>query len=494
MPRRKLLRSKVAKPTRKGLLLASLLHSTNKTANFNPLTSLARSMVTGKRKAYRTAVRPPKRGRTSAKKRATRGRKHVIGKDAGMLMAGKPPGITKTGACIRQSRFSEPSVAVPNRLWIGANSIQNERFALDLLVEGIMEYMLRRAGDTRTNKDEKSGNVSRLIFSEMDMEFVRRPSINGLTPGNNRQEIALSYSINTSSSSFNGLVYNDLTTRGDGSTVPPNVMFRTDPLGGQTAVPIGQDTFQYQIFDLVREGYYPEFITLRRKDTQGNSHEVMRDQMFGHMKLKMDIGGRHRFQNVTPASDLSGGSNGMNGNLIDANPLTGKMFTFSNLSPRMVQSWLSTTDPAAREAIQALVCRPQTWEQTKYDQISQRSIDFPDILPLAASPLRPRTLFSNCKTSGPVHFQPGAFKTFKTRFTYNGTLKKFLSGLIQEGEDEFYVGKYPGLGDSFMMCLRPTMKTTGDEVVTMAYDFEKIGKIQVAKHTHGTMATTNQIE
>tara|TARA_B110000261_G_C12971699_1_gene312770 strand:+ start:409 stop:525 length:117 start_codon:yes stop_codon:yes gene_type:complete len=38
------------------------------------------------------------------------------------------------------------------------------------------------------------------------------------------------------------------------------------------------------------------------------------------------------------------------------------------------------------------------------------------------------------------------------------------------------------------------MKTSGEEECTMAYDYEKIGKIQCSKFTHGSMATTNDIE
>jgi len=311
------------------------------------------------------------------------------------------------------------------------------------------------------------------------------------------------------SSSFNGIVYNGRTVGNSGPAGPgplppgliPNLMFEGESTSPLT---LAESTLQYQIFMAARHGYYPEQVLLGRVDTGGHSHEVLRDQLFGSMKLKIDISGRYRFQNVTPASTIDGGSKGMNANLIDANPVAGKIFTFSNLSPRLAPSWiLGQTDNTMLRQFEELYGRPYEWGETRYEQLSQKTIVVPDINQFEAAPLRPKTVWSNCKSSGPVKFPPGGFKTFKTKFTFNGTLNRFCQSLVQtqgDPNDEVTVnqcdviGKYPSLGDSFVMCLRPVMKTTGDEAVTMAYDYERIGKVQCSKFIHGTMPTTNDIE
>lgn len=456
------------------------------------------------------AMRPTVRGyrgvtttRKSSKKKG-KGRKVVIGKDNGLIITGKSPGITKAGASIRQSYHSDPSVSSANRLWVGGNSISDERFLLDLVVEGMVEHLLRRAGDTRSTKTQAYSSNQEMIFQSMQMVFVRRPSIIDTTAAQVKRTIR--YDLSPQSSSFNGIVYNGRTVGNTGPEGPgplppglsPNLMYEelsTSPL------PLLESTLQYQIFHNARDGYYPEGVMLIRADTAGARHEFLRDQLFGSMKLKIDISGRYRFQNVTPASTTSGGSEGMNANLIDANPVAGKIFTFSNLSPRLAPSWiLGQTDMTVLKEFEELYGRPYTWAETRYEQLSQKTIITPDTNQFEAAPLRPKTVWSNCKTSGPVMFPPGGFKTFKTKFTYNGTLNKFCQNLVQTQGDPVtfaagdVIGKYPSMGDSFMMCLRPVMKTTGDEAVTMAYDYERIGKVQCAKFVHGTMPATNDIE
>ena len=421
-----------------------------------------------------------------------------------MILTGKAPGITKVGACIRQSRFSDPVVSSANRLWVGANNIANEKFALDLLVEGMVEHILRRAGDLRANKDTKpsgiGGTSSSAFIKRFDIGFTRRVEggITGIP-----LERSVEYVINDGSSSFNGIVYNNIAGVAAGDE---NFVF----YDGVVQSPIGSvlPTLQSAIFAQAVDGYYVNSIAVMRQDSANQFVEVFHDSVFGQLKVKMDIAGRHRFQNVTPASRTDGAMNGMNANSIDANPLTGKIFTFGHLSPRMAPSWLAglVDNTQGSKDIEDLCGRPAVFTSTgvgpnipnscKYEELSSIRRDWPDIKQFDASPLRPRTLWSNVKTSGPVHFPPGGFKTFKTRFTYSGSISRFCKELVQQSDPATgrRVGSYPTLGGSFMMCLRPTMKTSGEEECTMAYDYEKIGKIQCSKFTHGSMATTNDIE
>lgn len=447
-------------------------------------------MARAPRKVRRLA---PKR---TAKHKRGKARKTVIGKDAGTIITGKSPGITKVGACIRQSRFSEPAVSTSDRIWIGANNIANEKFALDLMVEGMIEHIFRRAGDLRANKDAvplfQSG------IRKLDFGFTRR--VEGGLPAATELTKRVTYVVNATSSSFNGFVYNNIAGVADADA---NVLFIdavAEPVVGGV-----RPNLQRAIFMMAKEGYYINTLDVFRLAPLNDVYiEIFHDAMFGKLKLKMDIAGRHRFQNVTPASNATGSMNGMNAMSIDANPLTGKIFTFGHLSPRMTPSWLAgVQDDTLRKDIEDFVGRPQiytpdiTTGTTKpsctYEELCSLKRDWPlTMKQFDAAPLRPRTMWSNVKTTGPVHFPPGGFKTFKTRFTYSGSVTRFCQQLIQQ--DCTTAGSYPSLGGSFLMCLRPTMKTTGEEQCTMAYDFEKIGKIQCSKFSHGTMATTNDIE
>jgi len=143
-------------------------------ARTTPAGKAARKAMTKNRQEDRGSFR---KKRIATKPRKGKGRKVVIGKDLGMIITGKSPGITKAGASIRQSYHSDPSVSAANRLWVGGNSISDERFILDLAVEGMIEHLLRRVGDTRATKTQTVPTAPEMIFHELQMVFVRRPSI-----------------------------------------------------------------------------------------------------------------------------------------------------------------------------------------------------------------------------------------------------------------------------------------------------------------------------
>lgn len=124
--------------------------------------------------------------------------------------------------------------------------------------------------------------------------------------------------------------------------------------------------------------------------------------------------------------------------------------------------------------------------------------DIPDYNEFTAPPLRPSTIFANSKTADKIRFPPGGFKTFKTQFRYDGTLFKLCRDVTQvmyshDGSDAAN-GKYPSIGDSFIMCLMPTIKTKDDEKVRVAFDFVTDGKVHCTKFKGGSLPTTNMVE
>jgi hypothetical protein len=108
-------------------------------------------------------------------------------------------------------------------------------------------------------------------------------------------------------------------------------------------------------------------------------------------------------------------------------------------------------------------------------------------------PLRMATVFANAKTSTPVRFPPGGFKSYKTGFTFKGTMRTFMRDTTQISSGTTPT-KYPPIGDSFALCLVPTMKTLAGEPITVAYDVHRDGQAHISAYRGGTLPTTNEIE
>ena len=423
-----------------------------------------------------------KKPRTSSKKRVK------TGSYAGMLIASKPVTVTKRGVRIRE-RYSAPAGVISDtrRLWTGANTIGDEQFLFSLIAEAMMENILRSIKDTRSDKDSTT-DVG--FLSKIKMTFVRDPQqFSGSTVTR-----TLEYDITGQSNSFNGMVYNNILG------ASPNLSLVNGVLTG------GVQGLRDHLFDFATQGYYPEKLFLYRLDTGLATHEILRDTQFGRANIKISIAGLHKFQNVTPADNIDGAQ--YNANAIDANPLSGKIYTFRNLAPRFNHGWLTAQGATALSDINLMVGRPFNRNHWDYKQISQprdstAGIGMPYINEFKLPVLRTRAVFSNAKTSTNVSIPPGGFKVFKTKFTYNGTIVRLIRDITQVTiessivpEEKVISGtKYPSLGDSFVLCLTPAMKTGGaDDAVTLGFDFTKDGQASMTRYTAGTMPTTNVVE
>lgn len=427
-----------------------------------------------------------KRARTAKKTKRVK-----TGAYAGQLIASKPVKITKRGVRIRE-RYAAPggTVSDTNRLWTGGNTIGDEQFFFSLVAEAMMQHILTRINDTRSDKDH---TVVSGFLERIEVQFMREAQQYGGVASSR----GVIYDIFTTSNSFNGMVYNNIV----GAT--PNETFY-DGAAGVTN--LGMRDWLY---DMAIEGYYPTKLFLYRTDgaSPPNRHEILRDTQFAKANIKIDIKGLHKFQNVTPADHVDSAQ--YNANAIDSNPLSGKIFTFRNLAPRFNLGWLSSQSSSAQTTMQRLSGRPVNRNTWDYKQISglddaAAGIGLPVINEFKLPPLRPRTIFSNVKTSDAISIPPGGFKTFKTRFTFDGSLFRLIRDITQvtinpvdksPNENVDSGTKYPSLGSSFVLCLTPTMKTgVGGDSVTCGFDFTKDGQAHMTKYSAGTMPTTNVVE
>ena len=454
-------------------------------------------MAWGAKKARSSRAKYPSTGATPRRalraRKATRkrrGPKFKIGSYSGDLISSKAVTLPKKCARIRRREFG--STIGTNRCWVSGNSTGSEYYFMSLIAEGITTYLLSRMGDTRADKDHGGSTIMR----QFEIDFIRDDNSGSLVPPEVSQ-ITARMTLDQQTS-FNSIVYND-------SVLFPKNNVKYD--GVDAPVMIGLNRILY---NMAIAGLYPCRIRGYRIDHDGaddKTVEVFRDDTFGQGSLAIDIRGVHKFQNVTPAREAGvAGTSNYNVNAIDANPLEGKIMTFRNLAPTWNKGWLDIQSTAPLEAFSGRPHGdyPSSWD---YPQASNAATGtttgLPNIPELEAAPLRPMTIFSNCSRSTPVRFPPGGFKVFKTHFAKAMPLRTLIRDLTMVMADNHNVptptaryvnGKYPSLGDSFMMCLLPTIKTTLNEDVTMAWDFVRDGRAMYLKYKGGAMPTTNMIQ
>lgn len=455
--------------------------------------------------AYRKGARqlraPVKQVRKrSAKKTKQRATKRVkTGAYAGPIIAAKSVPMTKRCVRIRERLFNlTGGITAARRIWVGGNTIGDEQYLFSLLSEAILEHILSKIGDTRADKEKVNtvGFLKQIVIRFMKDEHRLSAASPG-TAADNPVTREMRYVVEDPSSSFNGIVYNNIV----GAT--PNLVY----LDGATS-PVSQRGLRDVVFDMAISGYYPEGLFVFRTNDSGTSthlHEIYRDTMFGKSSLSISIGGVHKFQNITPADHATDLGAGYNANAIDANPLQGKIYTFGHLAPKFNKGWVGDQTASVKTEAYKLSGRPYSRAEWDYKMIgvqgdsASAGIDMPNINEFKLPPLRPRTMFSNVKTSDRVSIPPGGFKSFKTRFTFKGSISRFVRDITQQSalSDDGVLpkestGKYPSLGDSFLMCLTPAMTSAG-ESVSLAFDYQKDGQAYIKKYTMGTMPTTNII-
>lgn len=415
--------------------------------------------------------RPKVKPRTSTKKttkKTTRTSSRVkVGTYAGRIIASKPVGIPKVGARIRNRTFGNQ--ITQNQSWLFGNSMGNEKYFCSLAAESIITHMLREIKDFRSDKGSKvSGSVYRyeVQFSPSDSVLLSgAPKVMVMTLG--------------ADTSFNGMVYNPLGAIGNSMTID-----------GVNVGSVPERNLVAQLFLRAIEGYYPSGLAVNRDSFVTDSY-VYRDTQFGKAMLSMRIGTDFKFQNVTPAGDGTTETDN-NVNAIDANPLMGKIATFRNMSPKWNKGWIAQQDPGDQNTLTNFSGRPFSLATFDYKQVSTSPFSIV-AEEQRAMPLKMGTVFSNAQTCTTVHFPPGGYKTFKTSFSYKGSITKFMRDTTQVSSTSQDIGKYPPLGNSFGMCLVPTIKTDLHESIKMIFDYSRDGSAHIVKYRGGSLPTTNQI-
>lgn len=249
------------------------------------------------------------------------------------------------------------------------------------------------------------------------------------------------------------------TTSADG-----NVSFNVPATGkyvlGTNSIQHFADWFRTEVFDSIFFNYVSDvgnsnslygyrLIEGNPDGTQGPTVTV--DTVKLHVYTSM----RFYIQNTTPAD-----AGGMEADAIDANPIQGKLFRFSNRLPIMrdaVNQYLDiTTDNQVGGAGDGLITCSSNPTHTF------RGVPTSDI-------------FRNCTGSSRVLLQPGGIKHFTIRFKYNGYINKLMNGLGNTNSSVATAGlsSYGKMGTSCLIALEKVVRTGTQDDVVVNYHVDK---------------------
>ncbi len=311
------------------------------------------------------------------------------------------------------------------KLWVGGSSIGQQRTHLNAIAHAVLAYYLPKFGDIRGSNEYDPTATTIVDFQRFYSYKVQYAKI--ATPGTVTTEFVAGATL-----------------------LNKSLVNMASELGQQF------DTY-------ANRGLFPQAIMFSHL----NTNLVYADQNLSKNKITVQISGRFRFNNTTPAGD-GGVGESTSINDVDANPLSGKIYTFRNQSPIFQSTFKDAALPFVQDGIQNLnTVYPgfEVYGDTTVAAEGKGAAAFRDI---DAPPLNPKAIWKNVKTTGNVAFPPGGFKTFNTSYLRQGTIMTYIRDISQAVSNDnggvlsISAPVYPPAGDSFMMCLRPMIKTSGN--------------------------------
>jgi hypothetical protein len=186
-------------------------------------------------------------------------------------------------------------------------------------------------------------------------------------------------------------------------------------------------------------------------------------------------------QNITAADGT--GSDTLQSDRIDNNPLKGKLFRFSGPLPKLSDyRGIATTiqvNPVPEENAY------QLQQDTTVDGIIYPSVAMSGVwaqVPNASQ-------FANCKGELPVNLAPGAMRDYTISFQYSGTLQRLMRGF--SSKDSLGRPRPNGVhqfGDSFLFALEKRMPTGLSPLVTLNFHYEQFYGACMGVRKHLPMA------
>lgn len=248
------------------------------------------------------------------------------------------------------------------------------------------------------------------------------------------------------------------------------------------------DTLGDQIFAKAERGFYPSSIKFHSGDfvdaaeTEARGHPVISDYRLGEHYLDIQVTTLFRLHNITPSDTTDAGENPANSvHDINANPISGKIFTFRNQRPVFHSGYVDfkKDDPTTQDGIERL-----NRYDNNFDVIKRFATTKDAFAHIAAPPLNAKTIWSNVSGQGTIRMAPGAYRTYNAKFLRSGTVRQLIRDAIRVRVDagtstdpsNGLATKNPPLGSSWLFCFQPSMRTSNDELVKLGYDQTQVYK------------------
>lgn len=390
-----------------------------------------------------------------------------IGAHLGLIVSNQKVPHPKKGSIMYRRSCYGRKESPGKAMWIGGSSIGTPSQHYHAIAHAILARYLMKMGDHRATNTEV-GTTLNPVFQQYQLRYAK-----------------------------------DAPNQNMAGQTEVNGAFLLNKSYAEMATELGDE-----IFTNAKAGLYPVIIAFFNPDSvvgggiTVKGETILRDTQLGRHKITVSIKGRFRFQNVTIASGSSVSANS-NINAVDANPLSGKIYSFRNQAPLFSDSYITTFDEIAdipfREGVEEL--QNVNTEFEMYGSVIGSGGKGGLAFTLDAPPLNPSSIWRNVTKTGQVVFPPGGFKTFKTSYLRSDTIRQYIKDISQTdlyrtdaGADVANASsKYPPAGDSFMMCLRPMLKTTS-ELMEMVYDTEHVITASIQSRKPSPLQVVNTIE
>jgi len=370
-----------------------------------------------------------------------------VGPFLGSIAATKPVKLVKGSTLYRVVKHGTVAAAAGTRsVWYGGSSVGPRSKTFDVVADAFICHYLKRIKDHRSSRSQlPQTNTSERIWHKMRIVFGRP----GAEPDNEPYWELTNNSINT--------LVTTLSTKFQDTWIDRNM------------VPVG--------------------LTIWRHDhtNASNQYQLFRDDFVYKNVYTFECKSNFKVNNTTLSN-----SDESNVNAVDANPIDGRIYTFRNRVPVFSPSYLVSLDSTIREAITDISAIDADYETgVHYGPLLTTTLPGE----LTAPPLRPAVLFKNVKTSTKVNFAPGGYKMFSMRYSREATLYTLLKALMpidSIGGDGLEVTP-PG-GDSFLMCLKPTIRTGVNNDMKLLTQAEFVYKCNVKAGKPAKLPTVQELE
>tara|TARA_B100001142_G_scaffold169459_1_gene169057 strand:+ start:1086 stop:2423 length:1338 start_codon:yes stop_codon:yes gene_type:complete len=423
------------------------------------------------RSAYQSYKR--KRLMSSVKKatrRATRGKStnkavpigQRVGPFLGSISATKPVKLVKGSTLYRSVHRQEmptgsTDYAGGHSLWLGGSSLGTHTDNFNVVADALICHYLKRMKDHRSSRtQEPDANNWERIWQKAHISFGR--------VGSQSKSNYVAVVDNASINSLVPLVSAALEDRWvNHSEVPVKIVFEKEVQQAGT-----------------------NYLTV-----------VFRDDFMEKAIFTFSSKAIYKINNTTLAGD---GAAGTNINAVDANPIDGRIYTFRNRVPIFSPSYLSNLESSIHTNLIQISSMeetdsggtpiPQTAYGVQYNVLNKTSVP----AELHAPVLRPAVVFNNCKTSTKVSFAPGGYKTFSMSYAHEGTLNSLFKHIMKQ---EYYSDSVqricPPGADSFLICLKPTIRVSDNNNIALHTQAEYVFKCNMRPGKPAKLPTVQDI-